>query len=534
MKTKIILFFIIFLSLILRFYRLGNNPPALDWDEASLGYNAYSILKTGRDEYGSFLPLVIRSFNDYKPPLYTYLTVLPVAFFGLTPISVRVTSAIFGVLAVAAVYYLVRLLKFPLKTALLTALFLSISPWHLQFSRVAFEANIALTLIIFAVLFFIKGISKGSYLVLASFFFGFSIYSYHSPRLLVPLFVAGLIIIFFAKLRSKLIYLSVFLILLSIFYLPVIKDLSRGTAARFSSVSVINPDEKLGESIKFTEYDFQRGDSFGKIMHNRRIIFGREILAGYLDHFNFDFLFLTGDAPGRHHAAGMGMLFFLEFPFIVVGLIYLLKNIKNTSCQTVLLWFLIAPVAASLTSGTPHAVRAIFYLPAYQIFTSFGILYALNHVTIKPFNKLLNVLITLLLMINFFYYFHQYYIHTPIEHAPDWQFGYKQAVESVNKYEAGVDRIIFTYKYDQPYVFFLFYNKINPSWYQGNWGQGEIDRNRRKFGKYEFRNIDWEKDKNLSNVLIVGTPSEIPENASGKVADIPFPDGTIAFRIVLK
>ena len=99
---------ILALALFLRFYQLGVNPPSLDWDEASLGYNAYSILKTGADEYGNFLPLSIRSFDDYKPPLYVYLDVPSVAVFGLNEFGVRFTSALIGFLSVIAVYFLVK------------------------------------------------------------------------------------------------------------------------------------------------------------------------------------------------------------------------------------------------------------------------------------------------------------------------------------------------------------------------------------------------------------------------------------------
>ena len=115
MNKKIILIFIFLIAFILRFWDLGSNPPSLDWDEASLGYNAYSILKTGKDEYGNFLPLSIRSFGDYKPPLYTYLTTIPVAIFGLNEFSTRFISALFGTFTVIVGYFLVKQL-FPNKS----------------------------------------------------------------------------------------------------------------------------------------------------------------------------------------------------------------------------------------------------------------------------------------------------------------------------------------------------------------------------------------------------------------------------------
>ena len=106
--TNIILICIVLIGFVLRFYRLGENPPGLNWDEASLGYNAYAILKTGADEYGTQTPLSIRSFDDYKPPLYVYLTVPSVALFGLNAFSVRFVSALLGSLAVVVMYFLTK------------------------------------------------------------------------------------------------------------------------------------------------------------------------------------------------------------------------------------------------------------------------------------------------------------------------------------------------------------------------------------------------------------------------------------------
>src|SRR3989344_8659431 len=140
---KNILILIATLALVLRLYQLGANPPSLDWDETAHGYNAYSVLKTGRDEYGHKFPLYFRSFDDYKPPLYTYLVVPSVALFGLTDYAVRFPSAFIGFLAVIFTYFMTLELLKSKKIAYFAAFFLSISPWHLQFSRVAFETNSA-------------------------------------------------------------------------------------------------------------------------------------------------------------------------------------------------------------------------------------------------------------------------------------------------------------------------------------------------------------------------------------------------------
>lgn len=529
MKIKLIWLFVFILAFILRFAFLGTVPSSLDWDEASLGYNAYSILKTGRDEYGTFMPLSIRSFNDYKPPLYTYLTVIPVSIFGLNEFSTRFISAFFGTLTVIMGYFLVKEL-FPNKSSVFYLLFLvffAISPWHIQFSRIAFEANLSLFFFVSALVLFFKGLRRNLFLVTSFIFFALSMYAYHSARLISPLMLLVLTAVKFKGLwTKKLIYLlslTVFILMVS----PIFISMNSGIKARFGSVTVINPSERLGSSISDIEYDEVRGDWLGKLTHNRRIVYFRDILGGYLDHFNFDFLFLTGDPPGRHHAAGMGMLYFWDASFVLIGLFCLIKLKQNN--LILISWFLLAPLASSLTSGTPHAVRSLLYLPTYQIFIAYGVMKFIRYVKV---NLILIILTFAFLIFNFYYYIHMYYIHSPYEYAQEWQYGYKEVVEEVSKRIDDYDRVIVTYVYDQPYVYFLFYGHIDPAWYQKNWGEGEINRNARRFGKFEFRNIDWSRDSQLSRTLLIGTADEIPEGSSGLIREIKFPDGRVAFRIV--
>ena len=529
---KFLIVIIFLLAFVLRFWQLGANPASLDWDEASLGYNAYSLLKTGKDEYGTSWPLAIRSFSDFKPPLYTYLTMVPVDLFGLNEFSTRFISALFGFLSIVAVYLLIKEL-FPRKSFLffvLCTLFFALSPWHIQFSRIAFEANLALFFFISGIWLFLKGLKSGKFFLFSFLAFSLSSYAYHSERLVVPLLLLGLVVIYRKEIKTSLLWFIISGIIFILTLLPLVWQL-KATGARLGSVTVLN-SSKLGESIKAQELDTERDDILGKLMHNRRIVFGREVLSGYLDHFNFDFLFLTGDAPGRHHAAGMGMLYLWDLPFILLGIFYLLKNPdKNTG--GLFWWFLVAPIASSITSGTPHAVRALLYLPTYQIFAAAGVAGLLKSLNVSMIRKIIVIsFIFGLFMLNLFYYLHMYWIHSPKEYSQWWQYGYKEAVAEVAKYETNYDKVIVTYAYDQPYIYFLFYNLVDPSWYQRTWNGGEIQRENREFGKYEFRKIDWQRDSKLQNTLLVGTSKEIPQGAEGMLSEINFLDGSIAFRIV--
>src|SRR3989304_1674524 len=131
---KLLFIAILFLCLVLRFYKITEVPASLNGDEASNTYNAYSILKTAKDEYGNFLPLVNRSFDDYKPPAYMYFTVPAVWVFGLSEFAARLPSAIFGVLTYVSIFFLAKNLINSNAVAYGSFFLLSVTPWHIQFS----------------------------------------------------------------------------------------------------------------------------------------------------------------------------------------------------------------------------------------------------------------------------------------------------------------------------------------------------------------------------------------------------------------
>lgn len=538
-----LLILIVFVALILRFYQLGVNPPSLTWDEASLGYNAYSILKTGADEYGNKFPISIRSFDDYKPALYTYLTVPFIKIFGLNEFAVRVPSALIGVLSILVIYFLVKELlqkwdkKYQKPIALASAFFLAISPWHLQFSRGAFEGNIGIFFLMLGILLFFKGLRDGKLFIISSVSFALSIYSYHSFRLLVPLLLVFIGFIFWQEVLKKKLFFVIFLLSLTLLTLPVYFSFVKAQASnsRLSMVTIFSDPTVINPSIKRIDYDKSNNDVFGQTLHNRRIVYSLAIVKGYLDHFNPDFLFIHGDGGVQHHAVDMGMIYLWELPFILAGL-YILVNRRNRYSLILISLFLLAPLPSAITTGTPHPIRAIALMPAFHIFTAIGTVFIfLRILKMRTMfgRAILLFIIALSLIFNLVYYLHQYYVHSPIEYGYFWQYGYKEALSFAKENEKKFSNIIMTYEYDQPYVYYLFYNKIDPVWYQKNWDynkNGTIDRFKRIIGKYTFRNIEYSRDINIPNTLLIGAPREIPDNAR-VIKTIKFPDGKTAFKI---
>ncbi len=519
---SLIFFAIIILSIALRFYQLGVNPPSLDWDEVSSGYNAYSILKTGADEYGSKMPLTFRSFDDYKPPVYIYLTVPSVALFGLTELAVRLPAAFIGVVAVIALYFLTLELlrnwdkKERQYIALTASLFLAISPWHLQFSRAAFEANIGICFLILCLIFFFKAMSKSWYYLPFALFFILSIYSYHSFLLINPLLLITLCALFYKDLLKQKVGICLALLLILLVSLPIFTSFikAQGTSSRFSMVTVFSDPQIQKFSAEQLVFAKKNHDLIKQILYNRRVIFAPIVFSGYFSHFNFDFLFLHGDSGVQHHAYNMGMLYLWDFPFILIGIFYLFKK-RDRRIFVILILFLLAPLPSAIATGAPHPVRAIAMIPAYQIFSAVGFIVSCLFLIKKGrFGKLFMGVLIVLLFCNFSYYLHSYYYETPIKYGYFWQYGNKEAVLYAKQHEKEYNRIIMTYAYDQPYIYYLFYNKVDPSWYQNNWnytGNGTVDRFYRKIGKYEFMNITT-KQFSGKNTLLIGTPDEISGN----------------------
>lgn len=520
LKANLILVLILLLATILRFYNLGKTPPSLNWDETAHGYNAYSILKTARDEYGYKLPLYFRSFDDYKPPLYTYLVVPTVAIFGLNNFAVRFPSAFLGVFAVLFTYLMVLELFKNKKIALLAAFFLAISPWHLQFSRVAFETNSSIFFFVTGTWAFLKGIHAKSrisiWFCLSAFVFGLNLYIYHNARVVTPLFILVLAILYREKLLAIKKQLILPIIIGLIFAAPLLWILtSEAGQFRYKGVAVFYDLSPQYHASDLIHQDEETGQLFpGKLFHNRRLIYLPIVIENYFSHWKLTYLFFTSDLD-RHHAPEMAMLYYWDLPFVLAGIYFLIKNkFPIKSKWIIFAWFLIAPIPSAVTYGVPHSLRSEIYLPTYQIFIAVAVYTFFLYAKRK---RLFVTIAAVTLMLNFLFYVHQYYIHTPLIYSEEWLYGRKEAALFTESIKDKYDRIIVSTKLEQPHEFWLYYLKYDPKKYQQDGGtvSGGFLEDRNKFDKYQFRPIDFKvQSQENAKTLFVGTPKEFPESAN--------------------
>lgn len=498
---RIVFLSIIILAAVIRFYSLSAYPVSLYWDEAAQGYNAYSIVMTGKDEYGINFPLLFRSFDDNKMPLYIYLTAVTIKFFGLNEFSTRFVSALAGTFTVG---FVILLTKNILETgeyrkkeqiipiSLICGLLLSISPWHINFSRGAFEANLALFFLVLGTYFFIKSLQGVLYLYISAVAFILAFYSYRSVLVFLPFFIIFSLIIFNRNFRKKIIHLIFFLGIITIFVSPLFVSIFFiSTDKRASQVSIFNNYNQLlyQNSIKQNE---EGNTIWARFKYNRRITYSYIAMNNYLSHFSPSFLFLRGDGNGRHSIDGMGMMYIFEAPFFIIGLFILHRNLKDKRLfWFILLWLAVSPLPASLTQPAPHALRSLNMLPIPQVLISSGLIYL--YYLFKGYQKVIfSSCMVLLIVISFSVFTNKYKSHM-ISAGNEWGDGYKQLVDEVKKRYSDYDKIVITGDNWEPYIYFLYYTNYNPVLYQKNGDSTGFD-------KYIFGGTSWDKNKNRPTI----------------------------------
>lgn len=532
------LLLILILATVLRLWKLDQYPAGLNADEAAIGYNAYSILRTGRDEHGEALPIHFKSFGDYKPGLYFYLVLPFVKFLGLNVWAVRLPSVILGVLSVLFVYLLIKEL-FSSIPALLAGLLLAISPWHIHFSRGGWETNVATFFILVGVYFFFKALKNPKFFVFSFSFLVFSMYTYHGARVLAPLLGGALLVLkrkeIFVQ-KSKMIFFSMMvaiLFLLPLFYTFIFTPAG---AARFSGLSLF-ADE--GPFWRINQLRGEHGRAVAsplvRLLHNRPLVYGLEFAQNFLDHFDGVFLFILGDSIKRSNVPEMGELYLFDLPFLAFGVYFLIKN-KEKNWLFPFIWLGIAPLAASLTFQTPSALRAHGMVIPLALISGYGFYFSLRW--LKENYRFLFPIVSFLILIfiswNCVYYLRQYYLHYPKRYPEAWEYGFEELVEYLKPIEKNYQKIYVTDEYDQPYILFAFYLPYSPEKLQGEIKLTPRDKfgfsTVRHFGKYWFgleENPDW---KNEKDILVCGTDEEIPDDAD-IIKTIYFKNGQPAFQI---
>jgi 4-amino-4-deoxy-L-arabinose transferase-like glycosyltransferase len=501
------------LAAVLRLAYLGQVPAGISPDEVSQGYTAYSLLKTGADEWGVKWPLTsFRSFVDYKAPLQTYLMIPSIAIFGLNEFAVRLPSAIFGILAIYVIYLLTTHF-FNKKIGLLAAFILAISPWHIQFSRTALEVNLSSLLFPLGLYLFLKGLKKPKLLIYSSLVWGLNLYSYHAAKFFLPPFLVPLILVNLESLKKinfkKLILPTIILLffLLPSLYLSFFSPV--GT--RNKDLIITNLNQAQLETISSEQYLSPLNNispQLSRVFHNKLTFISDQFVSNYLTYLTPTFWFTEGGNETTYSIIpGRGLLYLWQLPLIIIGLISLLA-IKNKQTKLIIFsWLLLAAIPAALTKEGYRPNRAGSFLGLWEIITAFGLLQLFK--LIPKYKKIITYSLSIIILISSVYYLEDYAVSSPIRFSNSLSYGYRDLMSKLIPLEKESNQIIID-KGTQSQSFVAFYKKLDPVIFQ-SYSAGWWER----FQKTDFLYLDMLDDYQLEKYRFktIHLPEDLKEGS---------------------
>lgn len=497
LKTEtILLALILLLSFTLLIHKITDIPSGFYTDEAAIGYNAYKLLTTGRDEHNKTWPIFFKSLGDYRTPIPIYSNIPSIILFGLSEFSVRFTTAMYGAGTVFLLYFIGKKLS-NIKVGLLSSFLLAISPWHIHMSRWGSEYASFPFFLSAGFLLYLISFKKRFYLLFAFIFLGLTLYTYYPAWAIVPLFTVGLTVHWVIINRFKhLLYLIAGVFLLLLISIPLIEGIKDGYAlTRWKSI------QPKGESFKV------KIDKFFPL---------------YIDHFREGFLFVSGDIgyPGhfitRHSVKYMGELYWFQAPFIIIGIIYFIVRNRKYWVLTFYL-LLLYPLGSALTFDGPTATRSIIGIIPLTLFAALGAERLFSKIKRIKLNFLAITALVLVVLISFYQYLYRYYYEYPIYSSDywGWQYGAKDITAYFTKVQGNYDELYMTGDFNGAYIFVPFYT----------------------FNRYPKIKAGWMKDnyKPSKKQVFAVKPHEIEQQGfAGRfktLKDLYYPDGSIAITI---
>lgn len=530
LKSFFVILAILILGSFLYFYKIDTVPPRLSADEIPSGYNAYSILLTGKDEYGKSFPISFRFSSSYSPPLYVYLTVPAISIFGLNMIGTRMVSVLSGIISIIVIFMFLKSLNVIHKKMVvyLGVLLYAVSPWTIMYSRSGYEAMLSFLIYSLSVLFIWKGFKRPFYLTCGVMMLSISAYASHANKFLFTLLLVCLTIVFKNILLDKRnrTYFIAGLVGALIIQLPNISVI-------FTKSFFVKSSLFFNGAI-FIEY--QKIKDIIPIFIGVPYLYAREFLSQYLTYFSVRSLFLDPDPFQARSIPNLSVFYPWMFIPYLIGLFVTWKKRAQINYKYLLLLAVTAPIPAAFTKDPFWTYRAIPLLLSSVIIITIGI-DRLSKLRWKLFIPLccLIVIYSLILL------WRGYFIFLPNEKANAWEYGYQNVVQEMMTYK-DEHFVIDNSRNSLTYIQLAFYMKLNPETLQNAVDQ-EIQKNyynniiinpNYSFKNFEVRPIFWEKDI-YKNQILVGdrltfSDQQIREHKLTRVFQIKDPLGNIVFE----
>ncbi len=506
MKNKLfyLLVFFVFLSAFLvRFISLNKLPNGLDQDETAIGYNAYLINTTGRDEWGVKYPLYFKSFGDYKLSIYIYTVSIFERLLGVNSWAVRLPSAIAGFLSVVILFFLIKKLTKDNTLALSSSFLLAINPWSIFLSRAGFETNLATFFILFG--FYLYYLFKDKYNlffgIFSVIFFSLSIYTYNVTRIIAPLIFISLIIFDYFNLKYKkrvLVKIGFLLFLLFIFSLPFLTSLLNASGLKNDSSVLIFGGISKAQALELRSYLVYLPAILSKLFFSLPLLFLLHYISNLFAFFNINFLFISGQ-KGMSGIGNSGQLYLFQLPLLFFGVFYFIKFYKKEEIKKLsgfVLWFLISLFVVALSSEIPHGTRDFVMIIPLTVFSGLGLIYLFDFISKnKKIKIILSLLLSIIIGYSFMFFLASYTFRFPIVYGSTWRPEDKSLALYLKNNQTKYSEIYIYYDTNFIYTSLVFYQKYNPNKYLKNVSYLEkpLFSQASSLGKYKFGNININK-----------------------------------------
>lgn len=501
---NILLILIILVALFLRAYQLENIPPGVHADEADTGYSAYSILLTGKTQYGDFNPLMFTENNGgTHPPIYTYLLIPLVYIGGLNIVIERMPSVVAGVGLVIVFYFLLKKLFKDDKVAVLGSFLLAINPWAIETSRQGLLESVALFLAIAGIALFFYASSFRLYFF-SAVFLGLSLHAYDAPKIVIPLLLVALILYKWKTLIKKKYILFLVLAVFAIFFLLMLYVLKSGQINDYHSVGIFNK-EQISRSVNRERFLTNAPLWLSNTYHNKLTVLSSNLLMNYSKFFNINWLYING--PESFETTTHGEYYLFELPFLFLGLYLVFRNNKKLA-YLLLFWILISPIPSIITNTGHYPLRGIMLLPVPIILSSYAIIWFWSYLSKFRLNgNIVRVLLIIIVFLSALRFIFIYFLDYPVFATEYWGKQQNDAIKlAIN--ESSNYKNIFIDGGGDWLMMYGFFTKENPAEFQT-----------RYINKINYKGVSVVKIKNIYfgsflNLDKIATPSSFfPKNS---------------------
>ena len=379
---------ILLLSTALRIWRVGELPVALNRDEAALAYNAYLLQSTGQDEWQRVWPLGLQSFGDYKLVGYPAFLAGAFSLFGTHEWVVRLPSVIAGVGVVLLTYVTaLEVFSWGKRQALLSAGLVALMPVFFFYSRIAFEANLALGWWLLAFWgLHRRGKAWVTWVGVAAL--AVSLVTYNSPFLLLPFLLVS--VVFWRGFRQPKLWLAPVLAMLAV-WIVIGKSLIVLSAQK-SSITIFSDELLWRESVSYYQ---QFSGVWRTLIGNRIVFWGRLVVSAYAQTWGPYFLVERGGTHPWHQQPGFAHMFWGTWIAGLAGTVVILRpglqylhslslgrqkskkllglNGRESANVLLLFWLLVSPLPSVITVDAPHATRSLFFFWCFAMSAVLGI-----------------------------------------------------------------------------------------------------------------------------------------------------------------